>query len=173
MRNHNVLTMMTVLLTSAIFGSCAVTHVPPGWLPDPDDAATSVYGGWVEIRTREARFSGELVAITGDTVFVAGTSLHAVCSTDILSARLVTYDAKDLGGYVLLGTVSTISNGWFLVLTAPMWLIGGSIAASCRTYEPIMDFPAEPLMHFVPYARYPQGLPPDIDRAAIRMKGSD
>ena len=173
MQNHSVRVTITVLLTSILFGSCATTHAPRGWLTDPDDAATSVYGGWVEIRTRQVGLSGELIAITGDTVFVAGTSLLAVCSTDILSARLVTYDAKDLGGYVLLGTVSTISNGWFLVLTAPMWLIGGSIAASCRTYEPIMDFPAEPLMHFVPYARYPQGLPPDIDRAAIRMKGSD
>lgn len=118
---------------------------------------------------------GELIAVTKDTLFLADTVLQAIASTDILTARLVTYDASELMGLgvlLVLGTVSTISNGYFLVYTAPMWLIGGSMAVIIRSYDPIIDYPNKPLKQFLPFARYPQGLPHDLDRTKIRMMGA-
>ena len=46
----------------------------------------------------------------------------------------------------------------------------GTIAAVSRSYEPIIDYPKTPLEKFVRFARYPQGLPPDLNRDEIRVK---
>jgi hypothetical protein len=50
-----------------------------------------------------------------------------------------------------------------------MWIIGGSIAATSRSFDPVVDYPSKPLIDFAPFARYPQGLPPGLDRGAIQM----
>jgi hypothetical protein len=110
-----------------------------------------------------------LIAVTKDTVFAADSALRAVAWRDIASARLETYDASSLGAYAFFGTLSTVSNGWFLAFTMPMWIIGGSIAAVSRSYDPIIDYPGKPLTDFASFARYPQGLPPGLDRGAIQM----
>ncbi|MBI1807349.1 MAG: hypothetical protein HYR76_09900 [Ignavibacteria bacterium] len=171
MQNHNILYSIATVMICAFLTSCASTRAPSGWLPDADQARSSMFGGWVEIKSRQGQIWGELIAVSDDTVFVADTTLRAITSTEILSARLVTYDGGGLMGLsVLLGTLSTISNGGFLILTAPMWLIGGSIAATSRSYDPIIDYPAKPLKQFVPFARYPQGLPPNIDRTTVKMR---
>jgi hypothetical protein len=49
-------------------------------------------------------------------------------------------------------------------------MIGGSIATGSRSFEPIIDYPKKDLSRFLPFARYPQGLPDGIDRSQIRMK---
>ena len=69
------------------------------------------------------------------------------------------------------GSLLTISNGLLLVFTFPLWLIGGTVASVSRSYDPVFTYPGTPLTEFAPYARYPQGLPPDLDRGTIRMKG--
>lgn len=158
------------VLACVFLTSCAVTHAPSRWLPSPEQTASDTYGSWIEINSRNGNIWGELIAVDNDTVFVADTTLHAIASTDILSARLVTYDKANLPGLVFLGTVSTLSNGLFLVFTAPMWLIGGSIAATIRSFDPIIDYPSKQLSNFVPFARFPQGLPQNIDRDSVRMK---
>jgi hypothetical protein len=66
----------------------------------------------------------------------------------------------------------TLNRGRFTVGfdSMPMWLKGGPIVASNRSYEPIIDYPEKPLKEFAPFARFPQGLPPGLDRGMIRMK---
>jgi len=96
----------------------------------------------------------------------------AIALSDVQSARLAAYNANAdrMGALVTLGTLSTISNGFYLVFTAPLWMIGGSVAAGRRSHEPILDYPEAKFQNFAPYARYPQGLPPGIDRRKIKMK---
>lgn len=170
MQNHNLLSKILGIVLCFLLSNCATTNAPSDWLSDPEQVASDPFGGWIDVWSREGRVTGELIAVTEDTMFAAGPGLHAVALNDILSARLVIYDASSLGGFVLLGTLSTFSNGWFLILTAPLWLIGGSIAASRRSYDPIIDYPDKPLKQFAPFARYPQGLPSGLDRGRIRMK---
>jgi len=173
MQNHDMWHPITLVLISVFLTSCASTNVPSRWLPEAEQSPSSRYGAWVEVKSREGQVMGELIAINDDTVFVADDMLHVIGSADILSARLVAYDESSLGGYAFLGTVSTLSNGVLLIFTAPMWLIGGSIAASSRSYDPIIDYPNKPLKDFVPFARYPQGLHTDLNRDAIKMKAPE
>ncbi len=150
--------------------NCATTHAPSNWLSEPESVASEPFGGWIEIKSHGNYVRGELIAINEDTIFVANDTLHTVASKDVLSARLVTYHASSMGWYVPGGIIFTITNGWFLLLTAPMWLIGGSIAAVARSHRPIMDYPKSALADFKPFARFPQGLPSSLDRGAVRMK---
>jgi hypothetical protein len=170
MQNHNYSFKVLVVGLCFLMTNCATTSVPGDWLSKPDFVASDAYGGWIEIKSLENHIQGELIAIDEDTVFVANSTLQTIASKDILSARLVIYDAQSMGGWVLLGTLSTISHGLLLIFTTPMWLIGGTIAVVSRSYDPIIDYPQRPLVDFKAFARYPQGLPPNLDRNVIRMK---
>jgi hypothetical protein len=60
--------------------------------------------------------------------------------------------------FVVLGTVSTVSHGLFLPLTASAWLIGGPLSVGATIREERWQFfpDSEALRD---YARFPQGLP--------------
>lgn len=173
MQNHNNIFLIFITILCIVFSHCASTNAPMGWLVKPESVPTDTYGAWIKIRTHHGLISGELISLMNDTVFVADTAaLHGVASADIISARLATYNAahSNIGAFAFFGTISTISNGAFLIFTAPMWIIGGTIASIIRSYEPIIDYPKRPLTDFSPYARYPQGLPSGLQRNDIRMK---
>lgn len=179
MGNINKTCIIFMLLLSLWMGGCAVTHTPPGWLASPIDMQTDAYGGWIEVEYSSAtgektQISGELIAINADSIFIANETFHAIAVSNIKSARLSAYNshASGMGGLVILGTLSTISNGVFWIFTAPMWIIGGRICSRIRSFEPIVDYPKQELSRFVPFARYPQGLPLGINRNRIKMKPS-
>lgn len=113
---------------------------------------------------------GELLAASEDTLYVATAGGGvAVARSSIVDGRVFGYDAGvgSITGAVLLGTVSTISNGYFLILTAPMWLIGGSIAAGSQSRQPVRDASAPPGV-LQPWARFPAGLPTGFDLEGAR-----
>ena len=174
-RDHS--RVLTALLCCLLVAGCASTIGPQDWLPKPSDTATDAHGGWLEVSYASggktpAQLRGELIAIHADSVFVAADTLYAISRSDIKSARLVIYNsnAGAMAGLVGLGTVSTLSNGAFLVFTAPLWLIGGNITANARAAEPIFSFPKQDWAQFEPYARFPQGLPEAIDPSGIKRK---
>ncbi|MDZ7337872.1 MAG: hypothetical protein ONB30_04975 [candidate division KSB1 bacterium] len=177
MRDLNKTHSIFGLFLSLLVVSCATTHAPRGWLASSSNMQTDVYGGWIEVEyysaSREkAQLTGELIAIGNDSIYIANETFHAIALSSIKSARLVTYksNAEVMGVLVVLGTLSTIRNGYFLIFTAPMWIIGGCISSAVRSFEPIVDYPKQELSRFVPFARYPQGLPAGIDRNQIRMR---
>ena len=180
MQSHKKLKIAFLLLPILIYSGCAASNVPDNWLSEPEDMATNTYGGWITVDyssnlKEEFRISGELIAISNDSVYVLNEIFYAISKNDILSARLVCYESNygKMAPLVLLGTLSTISNGWFLIFTAPMWIIGGTISTATRSHAPIINFPQTDFDEFVPYARFPQGLPKGINRNKIKMKQLD
>lgn len=135
--------------------------------------------GWIEhdeLRNLRVRtLAGECIAATGDTLYVlTGTHLHAVAAVDIRRAVVSAFDphAEILGYWTVLGTVSTITNGFFLIITAPAWVLAGTISTAAQTWEGKLFYPSEPLSMFSLYARFPQGLPPEARDAQMVMKGA-
>lgn len=168
---RRVLAMCVPLLLGT---ACVSNPAPRGILPSPDEAGRMAAGGWIEIvrsdRLGEPSLHGELLAVTDDTLYVAtGGGGVAVPRSTVRGGRLFGYDAQvgAMAGAVALGTVSTISNGFFLIFTAPMWLIGGSIAARSQSMQPVRDASAPPSA-LRPWARFPAGLPPGFDLAGAR-----
>ncbi len=171
MRNHKLFNFIIGFFLCSVLTGCASTHVPSHWLTDANQTQLSPYGGWVELKTEQSTTLGELIAVADDTLFVADPMLHAINNKDITSARLVIYDKDSpVETWSFFGALSTLSNGWCLFYTMPMWIIGGTITGSIYSFDPIIDYPHSPLKYFTPYARYPQGLPPDLDRMKIKMK---
>jgi hypothetical protein len=163
----------------AVFCSCALTRAPQGFLENPYNLQAEVFGGWIELdcftgshTNPRMHLAGELLALSPDSLFMVDEALHAIALSHIINARLESYlsNADAMAGLVILGMVSTLSNGFALIFTAPMWLIGGSISASSRSYEPILEYPKHDWNRFSQFARYPQGLPDKINRKEIKIK---
>lgn len=160
-------------LACAVCCGCAITHAPRGWMGSPEEERVAVHGAWVVVQIeapQAPQLRGELIAVSQDSLFMADSTFHAVAKANIRHVRLLTYDANVplTAGGVVLGTASTILNGWALVFTAPVWIIGGSIATGIRSFEPLLDYPGCGWSRLAPFARFPQGLPVMLDRSRIR-----
>jgi hypothetical protein len=150
---------------------------PAGYLPDQVAAQTETYGAWVDFTyargDRIERFQGELIAVSADTLWVLGaTGGVRVPHTALRAGRLTHYDssAGTVGGLAFLGMLSTLSNGAFLVLTAPMWIIGGAVASSSQANVAGRDIDRSSGPQLAAFARFPGGLPEGIELDELRPK---
>jgi hypothetical protein len=66
---------------------------------------------------------------------------------------------RKIAGWGVLGTVSTLSHGLLLIVSAPLWVISSGIVAGIESNAALVDHPEEPLAAFAKFARYPQGMP--------------
>ena len=171
---------LLVLAAVVAFGfltGCLSSKAPRGWLPDAEEVAWQGYGGWAEVtvvseKTNRIRvktnFMGELIALDDDSVYVlVDEGLRATSVDSVWRIRLFYYNSKwgELSGWTFLGILSTASHGWFAPLSAPIWLISGSMIASTRSKQPMLQYTvghSKEILLFddMPkYARFPQGLP--------------
>lgn len=175
--------ILIILAAPFLVSACAVTHAPFGWLPNSAaDMQTEAYGSWIEVHydyykagNKVSIFQkGELIAVEPDSLYLMNQdSLVVIGINNISEARLVNYEshAGETGGWVFLGTLSTISHGFYLLVTAPvLWLLAGSIASASHTHDPVMDSSNYSISSFSPYARFPQGLPKDLNRKTLKPK---
>ena len=186
---HDKILALTGSLVSAtlILAGCAVSYAPRGWLSTPGASQVDTRGAWarVELGTwicdtcneRETIYQGELIAIYRDTIFMFSDKLVAFPRESISSISLARYTQQH-GPYIiwtLLGTASTISHGFFLLGTAPLWIVTGTIAAASVSKEPLVRPKATEALRYNRatfrslgmYARFPQGLPDYVDRSTI------
>jgi hypothetical protein len=144
--------------------------------PDPRQPSLSTMqhsglGGWIVITMRGGGvFAGELIAVEQVTIrMLDGTSqLRSVPIRDIDKAELYTYVSEGgLGGWAAVGTLTTISHGFFLVLTAPLWILSGSIAGISESRHVVVRYPDDGLPALARWARFPQGLPAGVGEAGV------
>lgn len=165
------------LVAGSCLAGCASSTAPKGWLPRAVDAQSAAHGGWLSLRvtggSRGTIHEGELLAIQADSVFILerGACLGMPIA-QVAAATLTAYDADTglLALWTLIGTLSTASHGAGLILSAPVWIVAGSVArasdfhASQRTLTPATWEGGRA------YARFPQGLPEGLDRSSLRPK---
>jgi hypothetical protein len=162
----------------ALFATaCASTPGPPGYLQPAESAQREAYGAWIDVRLRGDRteVAGEFVAVGGDTVFVLTASgLRAIPRSSIEGARLGTYDSQwaDLAYWVIGGTLMSASHGYYAAITAPLWIVIGSLTAGAVSRQPIEDVSGNNRSRWLEvskFARFPQGMPRGIDRTTLRL----
>jgi hypothetical protein len=139
--------------------------------PDPrfrpaELVARDGHGAWIVITARHgAEIAGELIAVDLGAVRVLGpTGLLSVEQTDIESARLYAWDSQ-IGNPLVwggFGTVSTISHGFFLVISAPVWVITTVVTAAIVSRGPVVSYPDDGWAKLAIWARFPQGTPPGV-----------
>jgi hypothetical protein len=164
--------------TAVACAGCVGNSAPKSWLPKPAEAQASAYGGWIEltyVQTAEQRADGELIAVSADSVWLLSENEALVIPTAAVKAgKLTAYAAQKGGlvGWTLLGALATISNGAYLLLTAPMWIIGGSLAVGSESRAPQRKISPLAWAELAPFARFPQGLPEGIDVTTLEAKQS-
>jgi hypothetical protein len=167
-----------MLLAAVALGptaGCFRSTAPPGWLPTPGEASHQAFGSWIRLEGPSGQpatvMEGELIAIDRDTIHVyAAGRLVSLPRASVRSATLAAFrmDYGTLAAWAALGTLSTVSHGFGLILTAPIWALAGTGAASSASRAPrIQSADPETLRRF---ARFPQGIPAELDRATLRPK---
>lgn len=161
-----------IALAIVLAASACVSHgAPRGFLTEVDAAGIQAWGGWIDVRVGapgggEETLRGELVAASADSLWIlTATGGRVVATGAVTQGHLTGYDpdSGEVERGVLLGTVSTISNGIFLVFTAPMWIIGGSVAANSQRKVAREEVSALGWADLVAWARFPQGMPSGLD----------
>ena len=170
---RTVLTSVCVLL---IVSGCSFhTTAPNGWLPTAVEAQREAYGGWIKLDFNMGVLAktvqGELIASAPDTVYVlTSDSLVVVPTASVFAGTLTAYDSQygALRLWTILGVVSTLSHGFVLVLSAPVWGIVGVNATASASKAPRVESTDPSLLRM--YARFPQGLPSGVDARSLRQK---
>jgi hypothetical protein len=165
------------LVAAAACAACAGNSAPRGWLPEPEEAQVVAYGGWIELtheeRDRRRRILGELIAVSADSVWVLDDRGGVVIPTaTVRKGKLTAYapQSGDLATWTVVGTLATISNGAFLIFTAPMWIIGGTLVTGNESRAPERRHPPLTWVGLAPYARFPQGMPAGVELTTLQSK---
>ncbi len=181
----------TVALAVFLAG-CAVAKAPSDWLPNVEDIPEDAFGAWVEISQSDTTRYGELIALDGDSLYLlpvapraskrakaldsaASSHLDVIPLSAIPEARLFWFDSdwERLALTSLAGTVATVSHGAFLMISSPFWILGGFASSNIHSRKPLLSYPDATWSTFKSYARFPQGLPPDLNHLRPRPRSAD
>jgi hypothetical protein len=168
MRSRELVVLAAALLVSAA-----------GCLHNPDPRPRSMgavqsdtHGGFVVVRlAKQVDHQGELIAVGPEGVWVlAGGRLIRTPLERVTELEVYAYDVSIAGvaSWGLLGTLSTISHGFLLVLSAPAWLITTiaiTASHSGTAYERYTE--GGDWSELAKWARFPQGMPPGLTAAEL------
>jgi hypothetical protein len=162
---------------AALATACASNTAPPGFLVTPVEAESAAYGGWIEltlirdIQGKQPRGEGELLAAGADSVWVLTPQGGVVIPTAMVSeGKLTAYQGASAAGWTALGVVSTASNGLLLIITAPLWILTGTIAGASDSYIPQHRAPPRAWADLAAFARFPQGMPQGVSLETLKPK---
>ncbi len=176
--------------------TCASSGAPPGYLRNAEQLQTATLGAWITISVRpgfepalgEGRLAGELIAVAPDGLFVLlyepkrdgsreidparPRRLVHVPRAAFGEARLAWLDTREAGlaAWTGVGVLATLSNGFFAIITAPLWILTGTGAAAVESRAGLLDYPAVSFVTLEKYARFPQGLPQGVDEAVLTRR---
>ncbi|MFZ0452123.1 MAG: hypothetical protein WCE54_13510 [Ignavibacteriaceae bacterium] len=169
-----------VFATAIIIPGCAHSYAPRNWLPDTDHIQTEAFGGWLSIEyniegKETIKVKGEYITSDTVNVYILDDSLFIIPKIKITDAILEIDDknTSQYSGWTTLGTISTLSHGLLLVFTFPTWLATGIIASSGESFRDRYS-ESDPANEYwdqiIKFARFPQGLPENINPKALRRK---
>ena len=169
---RKIIFLSLLLIYSLIIAGCATSYAPDNWLPDTDDVPQNTHGGWIAVITQEStsqsdkkwmEYSGEFIALDENNVYLLYDSLYII-PKDIIVNSVIDLDQKNTAIYALwvaLGSLSTISNGYYLAITFPLWLAAGIPTAAGESYRDMHEeeYPSEIYWNDVnKFSRFPQGV---------------
>ena len=159
-------------LAAFLLAGCATNPAPKGWLPRAAGVPQDPRGAWIVVdrQGRAAPSAGELISVGDDGVSIlTRDGLVVVSSGTIRRATLAIHagDSFSPATWGALGAVSSLSHGYLLLFTFPIWVGVGTATAVAESKAPLLVHPPVALAAFRDYARFPQGLPPGLEPAAL------
>jgi hypothetical protein len=173
------------LLALVVACSCASNPTPSDRRLSQEEAISSGKGAYALVRTHDgASQAGELIAASSDHMLLLTDLGHLVeiDGTRVAKLTLGVHDNNE-DAFVLwgvLGSLSTISHGFFLIYSFPIWLVSSIGATAQESHRGLFRCPADTpdpthtpmsmpacLWNASAYARFPQGLPPGVGREQL------
>lgn len=163
-----------VLLT--LSGSACVyrppVRPPTGIVPQVSELASTAYGAWVIAQRADSTWeSGELIAADNDSIHVltvAGLASHAATAIKVVHVLTHQSNYGQIGAWTALGVASTLSHGFVLILSAPVWTITGLASRASASRAGVIV--AHETQALQPWARFPRGIPSTVDRSRLRLR---
>jgi len=172
----NIKAMVFVLL---IVAGCSSVKAPWRSVPRRPQLEYEAYGGWIHLNQivgeKTFEFEGELISIQPDTIYflTSAGDITSLANNDVTTARLILFKT-DEGTFALwasIGALSTVSHGYGLVYSLPMWLLVGRGTTSGEVKRlNYLDYPKNSFNDFKPYSRFPQGLPVGLDLEQLKKR---
>ena len=174
------------------FLGCQTANIPEPYSFRVKELQKNPYGCWMEINsdsisvleTGKVSYSGELLTITSDSVFllVSNGEVQKVEKMSVLSANLCTHKNQS-GTYLLLAALYAVPAfigaavnpdyaGEFVSMAIPVTVVG--VFQSVKdgiSKKNILVYPQKnSFEEFKPFARFPSGMPKNIDFNALTLK---
>lgn len=156
------------LLVTSLCG-CAFTAPKGPYRFKAEGTQTTPLGAWSQVRTVDGRFEGELLAVDESVVYMKmrqGLYCFPVSGVDRIRVAQYYGAVGETTALFFAGAVATpLMHGFFLVLSAPIWLItGGAFAAmkpGSKGWSTSSVFSGGPIPwnEVRVWARYPAGPP--------------
>jgi hypothetical protein len=166
------------LLALLLAGCTATSPAPPTARRTIQQAQRDPHGAWINVTTSSGEVAGELLAVEREALVVESTrGFQRIPIASVRKVSLAWFEADNSGiiAWNLVGTLSTLSHGFFLVLTAPLlWWVPGSISARSASRQGYASAEAGELVKlhsFARFARFPGGLPPGFDPTVAPPEG--
>ena len=139
------------------------------------DLPVNPYGHWMEVKTDAGIQYGELLALESDSLIMIDTAdqLYHLAKVNIQEVKLWIHRDESIPVKKYTGAMAgaSVSNGWFMILTIPAWLITRSrLLKQTEAMEREIRYPEMEWEKMRPYARFPQGMPDEIERGELRGK---
>ena len=184
-KTRNILLVFICIL---IEYGCQNIMIPTGYLRAPKQINKSITGGWVDLSVIPdplndtiTMLSGELLAVENDTfhILTAGTGLISLNKNRISSIKLYFFAKPNISLLGFLGVIPNIIGaisqpdyaGPFLLLGIPIFVTSlGMVIADYQNCNSTLRYPMKnSLCEFSSYARFPQGLPPDLQKEKLHL----
>ncbi|MBM3328223.1 MAG: hypothetical protein FJY67_01960 [Calditrichaeota bacterium] len=164
-----IATMIAALLLTATPDKSATTGYAVGEVPVKGRIIEVTYHGYYGRTSRK----GELLAVTSDSLyFLLNRYVTALPQTSITKIEMQVHNIT--GSKIMLwtlgGMLSTVSHGFVLGLTAPLWLIVGSFSAVSAAHGSWKAYKLADWDNLRAFARYPQGLPEGFNMPRGRLR---
>jgi hypothetical protein len=180
---HKYINILFLSMIILLIAGCAHSYAPHRWLPDTNQIQTEAYGGWLTIEyepenNKTIEIRGEYITSDTSNVYIYYDSLHIIPKGKITNAVLEIDDknTSEYTGWTVLGSASTLSHGFYLIFTFPIWLATGISASSGESFRDRYS-ESDPndkyWKQIQKFSRFPQGLPEKINLRDLKRKEID
>lgn len=163
-----------------VISNCMSVKAPDNWLPEPENISEDVYGAWITLRLDDTDdyyfLGGEFIGYEQKTVLLLNENgLSKIAIEDIKEAIIDLYkrETSSLTWWTLGGCVASVTHGWFLIISMPVWLVSGIINSAIASHSGRFaeENPDDDWFEAVKrYSRFPGGIPKNIDLHALKPK---
>lgn len=165
--------MKTNLIICAIAISLLCSCATPHYLPEAENIPSSQYGANIKVYRFKAQaiIQGELIAVDSTKIIVRSDATH-LCR-EIPKSEIQRYLVRYAEGYhygwaIPTYALATFSHGFLLVITMPVNILVTSIITGNAENEFTYKEKHLPYEQLNMFARFPQGIPPNIKLEDIK-----